>query len=95
MSAGFVESSLHPASAEGRNEIYDSGHLDRGGWGTQRPTWKIHSGSACFYFIGPHYLHCCGKLNSIQQPASEFGVARQIAYQKNEELRGALKPYLH
>jgi hypothetical protein len=52
-------------------------------------------GISLLLFMGPHYLYCCGKLNSIQQPASEFGVARQIAYQKNEERRGALKPYLH
>ncbi len=32
------------------------------------------------------------KLNSIQQPASEFGVARKIAYQKSQEGRGALEP---
>jgi hypothetical protein len=30
--------------------------------------------------------------NSIQQPASEFGVARKIAYQKSQEGRGALEP---
>jgi hypothetical protein len=32
------------------------------------------------------------KQNSIPQPASEFGVARKIAYQKSQEGRGALKP---
>jgi hypothetical protein len=32
------------------------------------------------------------KRNSIQQPASEFGVARKIAYQKSQEGRRALKP---
>ncbi len=32
------------------------------------------------------------KPNSIQQPASEFGVARKIAYQKSQEGRGALEP---
>jgi hypothetical protein len=32
------------------------------------------------------------KLNSIQHPAIEFGVARQIAYQKSQEGRGALEP---
>ncbi len=32
------------------------------------------------------------KLNSIQQPASEFGVARKIAYQKSQEGRSALEP---
>ena len=32
------------------------------------------------------------KLNSIQEPASEFGVARKIAYQKSQEGRGALGP---
>jgi len=52
-------------------------------------------GISLLLFIGPHYLHCCGKLNSIQQPTGEFGVARKIADQKNEERRGALKPYLH
>jgi hypothetical protein len=31
------------------------------------------------------------KLNSIQHPATEFGVARQIAYQKSQEGRGALE----
>lgn len=30
--------------------------------------------------------------NSIQQPASEFGVARKIAYEKSQEGRGALEP---
>lgn len=32
------------------------------------------------------------KRNSIQQPASEFGLARKIAYQKSQEGRGALQP---
>ena len=32
------------------------------------------------------------KRNSIQQPASEFGVARKIAYQKSQEGRRALEP---
>jgi hypothetical protein len=32
------------------------------------------------------------KLNSIRQPASEFGMARKIAYQKSQEGRGALVP---
>ena len=32
------------------------------------------------------------KRNSIRQPASEFGVARKIAYQKSQEGRGALEP---
>jgi hypothetical protein len=32
------------------------------------------------------------KSNSIQQPASEFGVARKIAYQKSQEGRSALEP---
>ena len=32
------------------------------------------------------------KRNSVQQPASEFGVARKIAYQKSQEGRGALEP---
>ena len=32
------------------------------------------------------------KPNSIQQPATEFGVARKIAYQKSQEGRGALEP---
>ena len=32
------------------------------------------------------------KRNSIQQPATEFGVARKIAYQKSQEGRGALEP---
>jgi len=32
------------------------------------------------------------KLNSIPQPASEFGVARKIAYKKSQEGRGALEP---
>jgi len=39
-------------------------------------------GISVLLFIGPHYLHCCGKPNSIQQPASEVGVAQKIAYQK-------------
>jgi hypothetical protein len=33
-----------------------------------------------------------GRLDSIQQPATEFGVARKIAYQKSQEGRGALEP---
>jgi hypothetical protein len=32
------------------------------------------------------------KQNSIEQPASEFGVARKIAYQKSQEGRSALEP---
>ncbi len=32
------------------------------------------------------------KVNNIQQPATEFGVARKIAYQKSQEGRGALMP---
>jgi hypothetical protein len=32
------------------------------------------------------------KQNNIAQPASEFGVARKIAYQKSQEGRGALEP---
>jgi hypothetical protein len=32
------------------------------------------------------------KVNSIRQPATEFGMARKIAYQKSQEGRGALEP---
>jgi len=35
------------------------------------------------------------KSNSIQQPASEFGVARKIAYQKSQQGRSALEPNLY
>jgi hypothetical protein len=52
-------------------------------------------GISLLLLMGPHYLHCCGKSNSIQQPASEFAVARKIAYQKSQQGRSALEPNLY